>query len=506
MITGRDALASIENTIASARKSETDLDSALRSAEESATRLRADRAAAFQQLARVRIDAMLQDDMVGPLDQAERRALDLVKHKSLELKDQARKRATLFASVQKAEAERHSKADQLEQALAGLESIRKASQPRIRASAPWKAQQERILAAERIAEESEKKAKQSEQDRETKRKPYEADSLFMYLWNAKFGLADYDSGFLARFFDRMIARKVGYPDARANYAMLNEIPLRLREHADRRVQAIEIEKQGLAKAENEALRALGAADLVDKVEAARQALIGAETDLSARKQVLQAFETEIAAGAEDPAYQQAVSILAEADSREDIRQLYTDAAQTRTKDDERIVSQIEKIEAKLEKAEAEIEQTRAEARDIARRRADIERERDHFRSRGYDNPYGGFQNDSLLGQILGGILQGSIQGGILRDALRDGYHQRANPWGRNTTTSGSIFGPWSVPDNSSTPPASGGHWVPPWLDNNGSSGGGSGGGWLGGGGDSGGGSWGGGGGDSGGGFSTGGDV
>jgi hypothetical protein len=502
MITGRDALATIEDTISKARKSETSLDSALRSAEESAARLLAERTAAFKQLARVRLDSMMLDGVTGPLDQAERKALEMVQHRSIELKEQARKRATLFATVQAAETDRHRKAGMLEQALAGLEGIRKASQPKIRDSAVWKEQMEKIATAEKIAEEAEKKTLLSEQDREIKRKPYEADSLFMYLWNAKYNLADYNGGFITKFFDSMIARKIGYPDARANYTMLNEIPLRLREHAERRKQAVLMEKQGLAKAENEALRSLGAGELVAKVDAARNELIQAETKLSESSQALQAFETETAAGAEDPAYEQAVAILAEADSRDDIRELYADAAQTRTKDDERIVAQIEKIEAKLAKAETEIEQTRAEARDIARRRAEIERERDHFRRRGYDNPYGGFQNDSLLGQILGGILQGSIQGTILRDALRDGYRQRDNPWGQDTTSSGSIFGPWSVPDNSPSPPSSSGQWVPPWLDS-GSSGD-SGGGWLGGGGDSGGGSWGGGGGDSGGGFSTGG--
>jgi hypothetical protein len=504
MITGRDALATIEDTISKARKSETSLDTALRSAEESATRLLAERTSAFQQLARVRLDSMLQDGVTGPLDHAERRALEMVQHRSIELKEEARQRTTLFAAVQAAENDRHRKAEQLEQALAGLESIRKASQPKIRASVIWKNQMDKIAVAEKIAEESEKKTLLSEQDREIKRKPYEADPLFMYLWNAKFNLTDYTGGFIAKFFDRMIARKVGYPDARANYAMLNEIPLRLREHAERRKQAVLLEKQGLVKAENDALSALGAGDLVAKVEAARQALIGAEAALSSRKQALQDFETSIAAGAEDPAYVNAVAILAEADSRDDIRELYSDAAKTSTRDDEKIVAQIEKLDAKLAKAEIEIEQTRSEARDIARRRAEIERERDHFRRRGYDNPYGGFQNDSLLGNILGGILQGSIQGGILRDALRDGYRQRDNPWGRDTTTSGSIFGPWTVPDNTPAPPqSSGGQWVPPWLDS-GNSGDSGGGGWLGGGGDSGGGSWGGGGGDSGGGFSTGG--
>jgi hypothetical protein len=451
------------------------------------------------------LDAFAQEGVVQHLDNAERRALELVKNRSGELKQVAETRAGLFGAVQSTESDRHKKAATLEQTLAGLEAVKRAAEPKIRASAAWKAQQERIAVALKVVDEAEKKTILSEKDREQKRKPYEADALFMYLWNSKFASADYDAGFLTRFFDRMIARKVGYPDARANYSMLNEIPLRLREHAERCKLAIETEKQGLEKAEAAALSEIGAGDLVAKVEAARHSLVEAEKLLSGKKRALEDFEARTAAAAEDPAYEQAVNILAEADSRQDIRDLYTEASQTRTKDDDRIISQVEKIDARLSKAEAETQSIRAEARDIARRRADIERERDNFRQRGYDNPYGGFGNSSVLGQILGGILQGAVQGSILRDALQSGYRQRENPWGQApSSNSGSIFGPRGVPDNSPTQPQSGGGWVPPWLDN-GNSGGGS---W---GGDSGGSSWGGGdsGSSSGGGgdgFSTGGGV
>ncbi len=481
MISGRDALASIEQTIARARASETELEAALHSAEETAARLRAERTAAFKLLAQIRLDSFMRDGVVGPLDAAERRALDLVKDRTRELQAEAATRQRLYGDVQAAEKDRHAKAAALEQALAALESVKQAAQPKIRASAAWKAQEAKIAAAIKVADEAEKKARVAEQDRIDKGKPYEADPLFMYLWNARFGQAEYKGGAVTRFFDRMIANKVKFADARANYAMLIEIPKRLREHAERRKAAVETEKQGLAAAEARALNEVGAGDLVAKVEAARQTLIDAEKSLSMKKATLDEFETKSAAALKDPAYDQAVQLLAEADSRDDIRKLYAEAARTPTKDDDRIVKQIEQIDARLARVEQDAERTRAEARDMARRRAEIEREREHFRRRGYDNPYGGFQNDNVLGQILGGILSGALQGSILRDALRDGYRQRDNPWGGGGA-GGPVFGPWTVPDNSSSP-SSGGQWVPPWLDGGGGPWAGDGGGWSGGGGD-----------------------
>jgi len=484
MISGRDALAAIEGTIGKARGQEQQLDAALRSAEEEAARLRADRAALFQSLARARLDAFVQEgaqpELLRSLDNAERRALDLVNDRGLQLKQQAVARKSLFDLVQEAEAARHARAEALEKALAGIEGVRRAAEPTIRASAAWKAQEEKIAAAEKVALESEKKAQQSEEDREVKRKPYESDPLFMYLWNAKFGTSDYEAGFLARFIDRMIARKVGYADAMPNYRMLNEIPLRLREHAERRKAAIGQERQGLAQAELAALSEVGMGDLARQVEASRSALIEAERALSLAKRKLADFEAANAASADDPAYAQAVAILAEADSRDDLKELYRDAARTRSPDDDKIVRQIEAVEQRLAKAEADVDHIRAEARDIARRRAEVERQRDEFRGRGYDNPYGGFGNGGMLGSILGGILQGAIQGSVLRDALKDGYRQRDNPWGGGLgggSGGGPVFGPWTVPDNSPSP--GGGQWVPPWLDGGGGSGsGGSGGGWL----------------------------
>src|ERR687889_294989 len=71
-----------------------------------------------------------------------------------------------------------------------------------------------------MAEQADKKARQAEADREEKRKPYEADPLFMYLWRRKFGTAAYRAGNFVRYIDRKVARLVRYDKARANYVML----------------------------------------------------------------------------------------------------------------------------------------------------------------------------------------------------------------------------------------------------------------------------------------------
>jgi hypothetical protein len=84
-----------------------------------------------------------------------------------------------------------------------------------------------------IAAEANKKASQAEADRARKKGPYKSDPLFMYLWRRKFGTSNYPSGFFVRYFDAKIAALINYRDARANYAMLNQIPDRLDKNVSR---------------------------------------------------------------------------------------------------------------------------------------------------------------------------------------------------------------------------------------------------------------------------------
>ena len=233
MISGRQALATIEDAVARLRADENALDSSLRSASERAARLRAERMEAFRELARVRLDALSRDTVVGELDNAERRALNLLADRRQNFERLSGERQKAEEAVRAAEKERHARAEALEDAIEALGRFRQSIEARIHANPEWAAQRQRIEAATHVAEEAEKKAAQAEGDREAKGKPYEADPLFMYLWRRRFGTPDYVSRGLVRFFDRKVARLVGYDKARANYVTLNEIPQRLREHAER---------------------------------------------------------------------------------------------------------------------------------------------------------------------------------------------------------------------------------------------------------------------------------
>ncbi len=52
-----------------------------------------------------------------------------------------------------------------------------------------------------IADAAENKAADAENELGEKKKPYDQDRLFLYLWNGKFGTSDYRGGGFARFMD-----------------------------------------------------------------------------------------------------------------------------------------------------------------------------------------------------------------------------------------------------------------------------------------------------------------
>src|SRR5215203_244122 len=231
MISGRQALATIEQAVVRSRDEEAHISRALQAAADETARLRMERMEGFRELARLKLDPVTGKDVLGEIDRAERRALNILAERRETLARITEQRRAAELAEQEAERERHQRAAALEDALKAVEELRTKAEAETRVSEDWAGQRAKVQEQAAIAAKAEEKAANAEADRDEKRRPYESDPLFMYLWRRKFGTADYRAGFLARYFDRKVARLVGYDKARANYAMLNEIPIRLREHA-----------------------------------------------------------------------------------------------------------------------------------------------------------------------------------------------------------------------------------------------------------------------------------
>lgn len=430
MISGRQALAQIERTIEEARRQETQLEQAWQTATEEAARLRIERTEAFRELARLKLDAITRDGVVGQLDAAERQALNLLTSRRETLKVLTERRHQAEQRVRQAAAERHAAAKAVEEVLSEIDALRKSVEADTRTKPEWAAARARIDEVAGMAEQAEKKALQAEADREEKRKPYEADPLFMYLWRRKFGTAAYRVGPFTRFMDRLVARVVGYDKARPNYTMLNEIPARLREHVERMKSEVEAERARLTALERSTLVAAGIEPMEARLGEAKAGLREAEGRLNEAGEALTAidrtYDTSVLEG--DAPYREAVELLAAADSREDLNHLYQEAIRTPTPRDEEIVRRIQATDVMIARADRQVANAHRQLQDLAQRRAMIERERGEFLRRGYDNPYGSFGNEVVLGNVLGGVLTGMVSGAVLGEVLRGGFHQGPGPW------------------------------------------------------------------------------
>ncbi len=476
MQTGRQTLSQIEGTISELRRSENQVDGALRSAEAEVARLRQERGETLRALARVKLDALQQGEVIGPLDGAERNALRLIEEHRSEIAAMAERLKTLSLSVEKLEQDRHAKAADVEAAVDGIEKLTASVEAKLASQAEWKRARDAGAQAATIAAAAEKKAADAEAELGEKKKPYDEDRLFQYLWKRRFGTGDYAGGGLSRFMDRWLAGHIEYEPSRISYGKLIEIPPMLRSHADTVKADASAAADSLARIERKALVDGGIEPLEKELARARAALAEAEKALAAEQAELKAAEErrESALSEEGTdSYREAIRILAENDARDTIRQLYAEAGRTKAPDDDRLVERIEKTDVTLGASEQEVQNIRKQALEIAHRRSEVETVRERFRDTGYDHPNVVFSNNSMIGDLLSGILRGAVQGAILWDTLERSHEVR---YPRNSDFGGGISFPM--------PRSGGGGWSP-------GSGGGS---WSGGGG----------GGRGGGGFSTGG--
>lgn len=440
MISASETLSTIERAGRELRNDEDRLGAIIENAAAETARLRGEQSELFRALARIRLDTLQQQPVIGRIDDAERRALAAIEEQKQRLEALARRRQALRLEIEQAQDDNTARAAAVSRAAEAVAALEEATERRLADDVEWQAQAAAVTGAEARADAAEEKAQQAEADRDEKSKPYLADRLFVYLWDRGYGTAEYRGGRFARMGDSFVAKVVDYEPARRNYFSLTEIPRRLREHAERLKGEVAAEQEKLESLERAALEADG----IGALEAALQA---AESDLAEAEKQLAGLEAEDRSveldrerllGVEgEHGLMGALEELAASLQRDDLRQLMRAAMQTPTEDDERIVRRLQEIEMTIERWDQEAKQARDASIELARKRAELERSRDAFRDAGYHRRGGGFSNDKLIGDIIGGIIGGVLSSGELRDALRSGYRPSGK---RSSRSGGSIFG------------------------------------------------------------------
>jgi hypothetical protein len=440
-IRGPEALASLDEAMRDIRREEEDITKRLGRSAEKVGKIRETEAELFRQLAQLRLDPAVQGELDGRISAAEAKAREMLKAHAKQLSKAEGDIAELDAALARLTGERTEALKIFEGHQTELKALATKLGATIAKDPAFAAKRNQASELAAIASQSMRKTEQAEADRDEKGKPYRDDPLFMYLWEAGYGTASYRANNLTRYLDGLVASLVGFHKARPNFAMLNEIPLRLREHAERQIanaRAAEDELDGLERA---AIDNAGGRPMREAMEAAQQRIDALDADIVAtedRRDETAKTLTMLSQGG-NPAVEGALTELATALGREDIQTLLAEARRTRTGQDDTIVAQIDDARARAKEEEGEARELNERLKTLATRRRELEDIQWEFKKQRFDDPRSAFREDKLVGDLLNDFLRGGISAASYWDQW-----QRSQNWSAGTSDWGGGVG---LPNN-----------------------------------------------------------
>jgi hypothetical protein len=262
------------------------------------------------------------------------------------------------------------------------------------------------------AERADNKATQAEEDQAEKGKSYREDPLFMYLWKRRYLTPDYVGSGLTRALDGWVAKLVDYADARGNYYMLTELPVRLRAHANRQQAIFDEAEQKQRRMEADALND-------DEMRFAKEALAKAQKTLDDIEQGIEEEEAKHASLLEersrfssgtDDISRQVIELQISEIRDDSLADLYMQAKMTPKPDDDVIVSRIRDLQQEEKKVETEIDELLAQERQHQQSHQELEKLRRQYRRRGYDSGYSSFPSGFDMAALLAMLMSGRSSG------------------------------------------------------------------------------------------------
>ncbi|MCA8952526.1 MAG: hypothetical protein KDE27_23645 [Planctomycetes bacterium] len=409
--TGNQVMRDLERRVDRARDDVSEADRRVRLAQSDVEALRAEEARTLARLAAVRLGVLAGGAVARRLDDADRDALQLLEQRDAERRRIDEAVAVGARDLAELAAVRAERLQQRDAAVAAFEAQVEATGRRLAEDDAFRAQQSHAAFAVEQAQNAAEKAARAEGDREVKRKPYESDKLFAYLWARRYRFDQYRAYPLFATLDAWVADLCDYDRAHRDYGLLLEIPERLRAHADNLATRAAAEQARLTALFDEAFAADGGTALDrTKIDAAA-ALQAAESDLAAAEatQDRLALEQQALAAGNDPYSVRAAEAIERQLGSEDIATLRQDALATATADDDELVRQVADLRERAAAAGQRLE-VAARQHDAARtaygQLSDVLRD---FRSQRFEASNSRFDDDFDLGWLVGGLLRGSLR-------------------------------------------------------------------------------------------------
>lgn len=450
MLSGIQALQEIDQTLKTVKREIHRIDSELADLSTQLTNNKRQQLTTIQAIAKVRLESIDNGNLISYLSSADQNALSLLKKHDQALAKIEKSITTEQDKQEQLESERATllaDANQIAEKLAAKEAE---LQQQLSQDSEYIDALKRAQDADNVADEAERKAHTSANSLEEKGKPYQADDLFMYLWERKYGTADYNNyNPLTRLIDGWIAKKIKYHHSRANYWNIQEIPKRLEQHAQSVRKQADAFIVDLETLEKKALKAGGAVKLQQDLEKARtkiekhdEKILKAEESLSQ----LLSSRTQFIAG-EDIHTQQALQALQQGLEHQTINGLEQMVNATPSNQDNSLLYDLSRFQETYQDIQEDIQNLRSAHDQKLKRLKEIEDVRRNFKRHRYDDMRSGFSNDAVISAILTQFLEGIVNGSELwRVIQRNQRHRDVGPWpdygsgGLGRQSSGTVLG------------------------------------------------------------------
>ena len=458
MISGTHTLASFQQALADERKRLEELGRRTDELSDRQLALEQEDLADYRELARLRVDLLATEQAQSNLDEAERLVQAFLKERQSERVQAEKLIGTAQAEALELGRRREAQAQICTELANRIDDAEKTTQDRLDQNPHYVAQRDSVELARRTAIHADTKATKSEEELENKGQPYRDDRLFMYLWQRGYYTPEYKAGNLTRWLDGWVARLVNYSKSRANFVRLQEIPKRLREHAQMRAEQAETGYEKLQQLDQQAREADGITRLDAELAQQQERLAEIDREIEAANEKMWALEEKKAtfAAGEDPNYQKAVDFLSQELAKDELAALHEDALSTPFPEDDIIIANLyHRLESKEEIAEGRKEFKELRAKHEARIR-ELEELMVEFKKNRYDSPGNGFANGAMVSMMLANFLNGMLSRADLWRVLeqqRRYQPRRADPgfgsggFGRGTVWGGGIQLPRSQPSS-----------------------------------------------------------
>ncbi|MEO1206153.1 MAG: hypothetical protein AAFV45_07450 [Pseudomonadota bacterium] len=436
MTSGRKTLRQIEEGISDLRVQEKTLQGEMERDTKRHVALLEQRTSAFRDLAEVRARAAVSDGVIDRADRLEAQVANILSTRQMSID-----------SLKARDQEVHARRDEFNKTAEGLrreidelegrlDLVGREAMAQLEDDADYRKASGLVDDKQKTFERAETKTKRAEADRLEKGQAFESDPLFMYLWNRKYGSKHYEAGNIVRMGDAWVARLVRYNEARANYAILNEIPVRLRAHVDDLAAELEDLTQARDALIATRIEALAGSDLTQSLRDARErqdatnaALEKTETEITDLSLQLNRYAEGL-----DEMFQKAVTLSADFLARDRYSELLRLARSTSEPTDDSIVERIGALEREAETLEKNLKGRRKKLDRLAKRRHELLEAAGNFRRNRYDDETSFFEPDDLAEDLLKLLLQGGLTAAEywLRSQGQHGWRGRsADPFRRS---------------------------------------------------------------------------